>query len=279
MFCSKIRKRPMRYYVWLSMLVCVVAPQIVIAKANLHAPYFSQFSQDRYLHHLFFKNKRGGTFVELGAYDGVIGSNTLFFEKKLKWSGVCIEPLPEQFKRLKKTRSCICSNLAIADFNGFTTFIATGLLSGIRDKMDPRHVARISPPERNKKNIRVRCCTFKHLMAKYNVKQIDYLSLDVEGAEMDVLCKIDFSIVNIDVMSVESNYRDQSEAICSYLGQKGYIFIRRLGVDDIFCRKGFAGIYSEANVLDLEKKQGVDKLRLLPMPCYSGCVKNPKSTN
>ena len=70
--------------------------------------YFSQYDQDRYVNEQFFKNKKGGVFVEIGAYDGVLLSNTFFFKKYLGWTGICIEPIPDVFSRLKSNRSAIC---------------------------------------------------------------------------------------------------------------------------------------------------------------------------
>lgn len=50
----------------------------------------------------FFKNLKNGVFFDIGAHDGVSLSNTYFFEKELGWSGICLEPIPEVFERLKK---------------------------------------------------------------------------------------------------------------------------------------------------------------------------------
>ena len=58
---------------------------------GLHARYFSQAGQDRYLNEQFFKNKRNGTFVEIGGHDGWTGSNCVFFEKVLNWTGIVVE--------------------------------------------------------------------------------------------------------------------------------------------------------------------------------------------
>ena len=59
--------------------------------------FFSQLGQDRYLLENFFRGKRGGVFVDIGAYDGQTFSNTLFFERSMAWTGLCIEPLPSAF--------------------------------------------------------------------------------------------------------------------------------------------------------------------------------------
>src|ERR1700730_1429338 len=66
--------------------------------------YFSQTGQDKFLNERVFGAKRDGTFVDIGAADGVFLSNTYFFEKELAWCGVCVEPRPEAFSRLVASR-------------------------------------------------------------------------------------------------------------------------------------------------------------------------------
>ena len=62
---------------------------------GLHSRYFSQAGQDRYLNERIFRNKRDGTFVEIGGYDGWTGSNCVFFEKVLGWTGLVVEASPQ----------------------------------------------------------------------------------------------------------------------------------------------------------------------------------------
>lgn len=192
-------------------------------------PYSSQFKQDQYLQQLFFKNKRSGTFVEVGAADGIQCSNTLFFERNLGWRGMCIEPSPEPFKKLRKNRKSICVNRAISDKAGNAQFVVSGLLSGLREPMDPRHVERIKHTyKKNLHTITVQCCRLDELMKQHNIKHVDYLSLDVEGGEMNVLRSINWDEVTIDVLSVEGNYSECWVAHRAFLAEKGYIFVRRL---------------------------------------------------
>lgn len=95
--------------------------------------YYSQLGQDRYVHEHFFKNKRNGVFVDIGAYDGITGSNSLFFEKELGWSGLCIEPLPEPFAKLKTIRNCQLVNTCVAAQEGLVEFIK---VKGMSEQME-----------------------------------------------------------------------------------------------------------------------------------------------
>ena len=66
--------------------------------------YYSQCQEDIFLNENIFKNKKNGTYIELGALDGVLYSNTKFFEDSLNWKGILIEPHPEKFKLLQINR-------------------------------------------------------------------------------------------------------------------------------------------------------------------------------
>jgi FkbM family methyltransferase len=109
--------------------------------------FHSQRSQAEYLYKMFFKRTRNGIFVDIGAHDGVTFSNSFFFEKELDWSGVCIEPIPEVFEKLKRNRKCECLQACVNERSGkvrFTRITGCGeMLSGISNKLDPRHVDRI----------------------------------------------------------------------------------------------------------------------------------------
>ena len=66
--------------------------------------YYSHCEEDMYLNTHFFKNKKNGVYIELGALDGVTLSNTKFFEDTLNWSGILIEPHPYTFRDLVVNR-------------------------------------------------------------------------------------------------------------------------------------------------------------------------------
>lgn len=85
--------------------------------------YFSQYGQDEFLDKNVFKDQEGGFFVDIGAHDGVSLSNTAFFEKYRHWSGICFEPNPHIFSKLKNNRSCIKIEGCVAEFNGKANFL------------------------------------------------------------------------------------------------------------------------------------------------------------
>ena len=69
--------------------------------------YTSQAGQDKIIKKTFFDSKKKGFFVEIGAFDGINGSNCYHFEKFLNWDGVAIEPSEIQFEKLKNFRTTL----------------------------------------------------------------------------------------------------------------------------------------------------------------------------
>ena len=70
---------------------------------GLHSRYFSQAGQDGYLNERIFRNKRDGTFVEIGGYGDCTGSNCVFFEEVLGWTGLVVEASPQLVRRIGET--------------------------------------------------------------------------------------------------------------------------------------------------------------------------------
>jgi hypothetical protein len=68
--------------------------------------FIGQELQDMYAY-LYFKGKKDGFFIDIGAYDGITISNTYALEK-IGWKGICVEPVPEIYDRLIKNRKCEC---------------------------------------------------------------------------------------------------------------------------------------------------------------------------
>ena len=146
---------------------------------------YSQEGQDtRALN--YFNGKKEGYFVDIGANEGIIISNTYLFEKKLYWKGICSEPLPKAFELLQKNRDVICDNAVYSKSNLKLEFSCDRWLSGITTDIDQRYLKTLAKPR-----ITVNTITFQDLLTKHNApKIIHYLSLDTEGSEYFILRSI-----------------------------------------------------------------------------------------
>jgi FkbM family methyltransferase len=207
--------------------------------------YYSQWKQDYYMNEVIFKNKSNGFFVDIGAHDGISFSNSYYFEKNLGWKGICIEPHPVVFEKLKQNRYCYLENVAISNENKEMKFLkidgAPEMLSGLVDNYDPRHIERIGKEAildgGSIDIINVQCVSLSSLLDKYNVQEVDYLSIDVEGAELSILKGIDFNKCLIKYITIEDNYPDTSQEWHNILLSNNFEVIQILGHDYVYKNK------------------------------------------
>lgn len=204
--------------------------------------FYSQCGQDRFIYENFFQMKRGGVFVDIGAHDGISLSNTYFFEQQ-GWSGICIEPIPEIFNQLKNNRRCLCIQGCVGKEAEAIPFLRIfgdppnlEMLSGIVENYDPKHLERIqkniSDLGGSSTLISVRSLDLTKLLIENGIFYVDYLSIDTEGGELDILKSIDFSQIEIDVISVENNYH--INGFKEFLEPLGYVLVHQLEQDEIY---------------------------------------------
>ena len=216
----------------------------------------SQIQQDLILDQQIFKGKSNGVFVEVGALDGFGASNTWFFEMERNWSGLLIEPNPVEFnKRNQHPRpNSIFENCAISDVEMDINFLSIegpcNVLSGIMEFYNSQHLERIdrelemysNHPEGHelysrKEQIPMKAVRLESLFSKHNITKIDFISIDVEGAELQVLNSINFDKVDINVFMIENNYGLEKET--EFLSSKGYKLLGNIQWDSVFIKNNF----------------------------------------
>jgi len=194
-----------------------------------------QFFQDLIVF-LFLQKKKEGFYIDIGANDGISGSNTYIFEQ-IGWKGICIEPNPDMYKKLKNIRKCDCYNVALSsetnDNVEFFKATADGL-SGLNDKMEESH--RKWAKEYGKiEIIKVKTVVFDKIMENYpNVKHIDFMSLDVEGYEISILESINFKKYTFGILTIEKN---NPEKIKDIMEKNGYKLFMEIEADLMFIPK------------------------------------------
>lgn len=198
--------------------------------------FYSQYNQDEFLEKEVFNGYKNGFFVDVGAHNGISHNNTLYFEKHHNWTGLNIEPIKSVFDKLCINRpNNINLNLAICNKDGVTDFYCntgyTEMISGIIETFDKRHLKRLNN-ENNKHGsrteiIKVPTKRLEGIFNEYDIKHINYLSIDVEGAEFEVIKSINFDNIFIDVIGFENNYNDCSLPIIKHLIKNNYIFLKK----------------------------------------------------
>ena len=203
--------------------------------------YTSQAGQDKMIKKNFFDGKKKGFFIEIGAYDGISGSNCYHFERFLNWDGIAIEPSNIQFEKLKKNRKCKVLNNAISNEVKEVEFIEVteGLtqMSGINDSSFERNFKIISNNRASKTDsTKLKTITFDDIVPKN--KDIDYLSIDIEGGEMNLLKSIDFQTNRIKVISVENNI-PKEQNFKNFFEEINFTYLDRIGQDEIFYNRQY----------------------------------------
>jgi len=203
--------------------------------------YFSINQLDKQLEQ--YVNYDNGFFVELGANDGVAQSNSLYFELKRNWRGILIEPVPHNFLLCKKNRSTknhiFCNACVSFDYKDKYVDIRYANLMSISEslKLDLRdkdaHIQRgknfLSSNE-DVFSFGAVAETLTAILKKSNApKEIDFLSLDVEGAELEVLKGVDFDKFLFKYMLIEVRDIKRME---SFLNPHGYILEKQFSSHD-----------------------------------------------
>jgi FkbM family methyltransferase len=168
-------------------------------------------------------SKRGGYFVEFGATDGVDISNTVLLEREYGWSGILAEPARYWHADLRRNRNCAISTECVWHTSGETLLFNEApdkVLSTI-DAMSSQdyHGAAREDGQRYE----VKTISLVDLLRRHNApKVIDFLSVDTEGSEFDILSAFDFERYDVGLIAVEHNYTPARGKLHLLLSSKGY---------------------------------------------------------
>jgi FkbM family methyltransferase len=200
----------------------------------------SQFRQDLFVL-AELNNKRNGFFVEFGATNGLDWSNTYLLEKEYGWTGILAEPAKIWHAELLKNRSANIEPSCVWDrSNEEIEFVETAdsiLSTAERFIYSDTHA---SARQKYRERYIVKSISLEDLLHKYGApKVIDYLSIDTEGSEFDILKKFNFDRYTFSVITCEHNFTSNREKVRVLLENNGYE--RRLEhvscVDDWYVKK------------------------------------------
>lgn len=193
------------------------------AYAEKHSP--AQLGQDVWvLEHCEFK--RDGFFVEFGATNGILLSNSYLLETAFGWSGICAEPNPTFFVQLERNRTCKVSPDCIAGETGETVnFIAADEYGGIADYADDdMHATKRQAYADGGHVLELTTISLHDFLIKHDApRTIDYLSIDTEGSEYEILETFPFDKWDIRLITVEHNFTPMRDKIESLLTAQGYV--------------------------------------------------------
>lgn len=175
---------------------------------NLRISY-SQVFQDLFVLYVLNFKKRG-VFIEIGGGDGKNISNTYLLEKKYFWRGLICEPDKRLHDKIKKYRRCKIVKNPIADICKSINFYQSFLYGSSIKKI------------KNSKKIRLSGLCLNHLIEK-NIKQsVDYISIDTEGNEYDIIKNFNFKKFEIKIFTIEHNFNKNRNKIYKLMCKNGY---------------------------------------------------------
>ncbi len=202
--------------------------------------FYSQFSEDKILSEIF-RNKTHGICVEVGANNGVDDSTSFYFEK-IGWKCILVEPNPFLCQGIRAVRNALLYEYAASNGSGLTTlYIAEGAarsdgLSTI--SINKEEHDRIKSFGFKSRPVRVQTMTLDNILIDAQIDgHIDFISIDVEGHEKEVL--EGFSIIKWQpkILLVEDNSNFENNVISNYLKELRYVRFRRTGVNDWYAHR------------------------------------------
>ncbi len=177
--------------------------------------YYSQHGEDFLLDQLI-ANKANGFFVEVGCIDGMRFSNTLTFEKR-GWRGICVEAHPEYIEALKVNRpSSEVVHCAVSDSNRKNVPFYTnhrGSLSTLDKSKEADFQDKFGAYFSGFVEVSVEQKTLSTIINDYYVREIDVLSIDVEGTEYDVLRGLNIGDIKPKIIIIECDSRQSENQI------------------------------------------------------------------
>ncbi len=198
--------------------------------------YYAQYGEDKNLNQIF-KNKIG-TCVEVGGFDGVTGSNTLFFEK-LGWRCLIVEPMPDYCKKIRSIRGCEVAEIAASDKVAEVEFyVAAGVETLSTIEQNEKHFARIKSLSNEEiQKIKVKTARLDDILLERGFTDIDFITIDVEGHEMSVLSGMAFDLIMPRVVIIEDNSNGHDRQVNEFMQSKSYVRFKKTGCNDWYAKK------------------------------------------
>jgi FkbM family methyltransferase len=197
---------------------------------------YGQYQQDLWVALAEAHGKKDGYYVDVGSADGEFISNTFLLDQ-MGWKGVCIDPFPKNMAR----RTCqVFKQPVFSESGKKLRFRAAGDLGGIESDLGKFKNELADAP-----TVEVITATLDEILEKAKAPHwIDYLNIDVEGAEVDALRGLNLDRYEIGALTIEHNFEPEKRArIQQIMEAKGYVRVRSWEVDDYYVHKSLAGRY------------------------------------
>jgi len=194
-------------------------------KPSLH---FGEFGEDIFINRIL-KNINQGKYVDVGCYHPYKGSLTFKLYKR-GWNGVNIDVSKTSIDLFNMSRKKdINLNLAISNFDGETFYYENPPINQQNSLIQMNKL---------QKKIKIKCLTLDTVLNNKNLDEFDYLNIDVEGSELEVIKGFNLKRFNPKLITIENNDLTIDEylksEVCKILIENDYILVNKIGVTNFF---------------------------------------------
>jgi len=189
--------------------------------------YPSEIGQDKWVIGRMFPGVSTGFFLDVGSGHGTIGSNTKALEE-LGWTGICVDPFPSHMEG----RTCRMERVVVSSAAGRTVkFHTHSGLGGIADSLGKWKAEAEKSPA-----VELTTTTLGRVLDGANAPSfIHFLSLDIEGAELEALRGVPFDKYRFGAMAIEHNDEEPKRSdLLKFLEEKGYRRVHSYKQDDFY---------------------------------------------
>jgi len=167
--------------------------------------------------------KKEGYFVDFGATNGTTLSNSYILERFFDWDGIVAEPNPTYHERLQQVRKCNVSTKCVHSRTGKSfTFICA--VRPMFSRLGVASEGMTFEDEQIEQSIKVPTISLNDLLDEHNAPEVvDFISIDTEGSELDILSTFDFEKRRVNMFAVEHNFEDRRQPIFDMMTKAGYI--------------------------------------------------------
>ena len=220
--------------------IILLFPKIFFLKMG-YLNFFGSKDQDKWVIQDIFNFKKRGYFLDLAATNGLMENNTYVLESYFDWDGIAIEANERFFSKLKRNRKCLCINEVVSGAETKVNFLETGPTGGIvGENYDNNFSKRKKLLNDFKHKIKSKITkSLQKILDENNApKVIDYFSLDVEGAETEILRNFNFEKYTFLCLTIER----PTPELNSILFKNGYIFVKNFKVDSFYVHKSIKNL-------------------------------------
>lgn len=191
-------------------------------------PSYAQLQQDLWVASET-NDKEDGFFVEVGACDGVGLSNTYLLEQ-MGWSGILAEPNPDMAEPVRSRRRAPLCTLPVGKTTGEeVTMLFIPGAPELSTMQQFEHVDRHAPARADHIKVSQKTISLNDLLAHYQApRTIDFISIDTEGSEPDILAGFDFDRHDVRLFAIEHNFTSAQQQIDKLMTMRGYQRVHRL---------------------------------------------------